>query len=86
MLSARSSTSAPISTASTPSPIISPASLPTIPTPRIRRVSVSMTIVVSPAESPIDAALPEADQGKRATSTFQPRSRASVSVSPHQAI
>ena len=49
MLSFRSVASAAISTASTPSAISSPAPAPTMPTPRTRSVSGSMTSFVRPS-------------------------------------
>ena len=82
----RSDAVAAISTASTPSAISSPALTPTMPTPSTRSVPGSMISLVSPSLRSTVVARPEAPQGNFATSIAMPRSCASASVRPHQAI
>ena len=81
-----SDATAAISMASTPSAINSPAPAPTIPTPNTRSVSGSMISLVRPSLRPNVVALPDARQGKRATSTGRFWFFACVSVRPHHAI
>ena len=82
----RSAAVAPISIASTPSAISSPASVPTMPTPRMRSVSGSMTSLVTPSD-----AVDRRWRGRRPpTGSARPRPAASLSASasvrPAQAI
>ncbi len=82
MVRPMSSASEPISSACTVSAISSPALTPTIPAPRIRRVSGSISSFVEPSERPSDSARPDAAQGNVPFSYATPCSLASVSVSP----
>ena len=69
-----------------PSAISSPAPDPTMPTPRTRSVSGSISILVMPSTRSIAIARPDAGQGKRTTSTLRPSCSAWVSVRPAHAI
>ena len=76
----RSSAVAPISMASAPSEISSPAPDPTRPTPRIRPVFFSTISLVSPSGRSMLMARPLAPQGNLAMSTSRPFSFAWASV------
>ena len=72
MVTATSSTSAAVSTASVASAINSPAPGPTMPTPSTRPDEASATSLVRPSERPIVAARPEAAHWNFATLTVSP--------------
>ena len=76
---------APISMASTPSAMSSPAPGPAAPIPSTARVSGSHRSFVTPSVRPKVSARPEAAHGKRVTFTGRFSAAACVSVRPHQA-
>ena len=86
MESPTSNAVAPISMATTPCEISSPAPGPTIPIPNTRFDSGSTINLVSPSLRCSVLARPDADQGKRATFTSRFSFFACCSVRPHQAI
>src|SRR5205807_8600129 len=75
---------AAISTASTPSPINSPAPTPTIPTPSTHSLLGSTINLVNPSVRPSVRARPEAIQGKRLTVTSRPCLRSEEHTSEPQ--
>src|SRR6266850_335049 len=85
MVSATSSASKAVSTASAPSPMSSPAPGPTIPTPSTRPVSGSTISLVRPSLRPSVAARPDAAHWNLATFTARPSRAACDSVRPHHA-
>ena len=82
----RSSATAPISIASAPSEIRSPAPFATMWRPSSSPVFASITVFAKPSVSLTDSARPSAANGNLPTLTVRPFAFASSSVSPVEAI